>query len=442
MTDAARRGGVARAARRASRKAMQTADASADSLMRLAMRDVARTTKAVDPNAPGPFPGARGAGRLFNWLFVDKQRMFWALQTFGWAGFCLMHYLTLYNASAGDRQLFALFSASSTLTGFVVTSFVLRPVFQYARTLKPWALLGASLVAAVTAAIAITLIKAYLYIVISETDILRARQTTFQSENIFILLAPDIQANLFLLLSWSGFYFGINYYLTLRAQTEQALQSARLADQAQLTMLRYQLNPHFLFNTLNAISTLVLDRDAETANAMLTRLSSFLRYSLSSDPLQSAPLSEELRALRLYLEIEKVRFGDRLTVLEEVSEDAMTAVVPSLLLQPAIENAIKYAIAPSEEGGTLIIRARCVESDRQGAMLELSVCDEGPGLPTDPETTIAKGAGVGLANMRERLKHLYGERQSFRVFNREDKGVCVAMQIPCTRAGTNAGGGR
>ncbi|MEL6366301.1 MAG: histidine kinase, partial [Pseudomonadota bacterium] len=249
-----------------------------------------------------------------------------------------------------------------------------------------------------------------------------------QSKSLFVLLGPDIQANLFLLLSWSGFYYGINYYLTLRAQTEAALQAARLADQAQLTMLRYQLNPHFLFNTLNAISTLVMDKDAETANKMLSRLSSFLRYSLSNDPLQRAPLKDELRALRLYLEIEKVRFGDRLQVVEDIQPEAETALVPSLLLQPAIENAIKYAVAPSEDGGTIILKARCL-----GETLELSVCDDGPGLPADPETAIAQGAGVGLVNMRERLKHRYGGDQTFEVRNREEGGVCVALTLPCDR---------
>ena len=400
-----------------------------DSLGALAQRELSR----VDDGA-GPFLGARGLGSVFNWAFADKNRMFWSMQALGWTGFCLMHFMTLYNAAAGARQDFALFSASSTLTGFAVTSFVLRPVFQFARTRKPWTLLSLSLGAAVTAAIAITFIKAYLYVVISRTDVLEVRQEAFQSDHLFVLLGPDIQANLFLLLSWSGFYFGANYYLTLRAQTEAALQAARLADQAQLTMLRYQLNPHFLFNTLNAISTLVMDKDSSTANKMLTRLSSFLRYSLANDPLQRAPLKDELRALRLYLEIEQVRFGDRLTVIEDIQPEAEDALVPSLLLQPAIENAIKYAVAPSEDGGTITLRARCL-----GDTLELAVCDDGPGLPTDPETAIVQGTGVGLVNMRERLKHRYGEDQSFTVCNREEGGLCVALTLPCERGAETKG---
>ena len=136
--------------------------------------------------------------------------------------------------------------------------------------------------------IAMAAIKAQAIIQIFPTgeEWMQNRGAMMGTDNFFLILVPDMPVNLFLLTSWAGFYFGINYYLTLRDETERALQSARLADQAQLKMLRYQLNPHFLFNTLNAISTLVLEKDGRHANEMLTQLSSFLRYSLDSDPLQ------------------------------------------------------------------------------------------------------------------------------------------------------------
>jgi LytS/YehU family sensor histidine kinase len=251
-------------------------------------------------------------------------------------------------------------------------------------------------------------------------------EAIFGSDHPLFLILPDLPANLFLLMSWAGFYFGINYYLTLRSETERRLIAARLADQAQLKMLRYQLNPHFLFNTLNAISTLVLEKDVKPANDMLTRLSAFLRYSLDSDPLQKTTLAEEVRALQLYLDIEKTRFADRLEIVYDIDPDAREALVPSLILQPAIENAIKYAIAQMEEGGRIAICAK-----REGDMLKLAVEDNGPKTPNDPEALLDSGnAGVGLINMRNRLAHLYRDRQSFRLRTLEPTGLCVALTLP------------
>jgi len=127
--------------------------------------------------------------------------------------------------------------------------------------------------------------------------------------------------------------------------------------------LRYQLNPHFLFNTLNAISTLILEQQTELANRMVTRLSSFLRYSLDNDPMQKITLNQELAALKLYLDIEKVRFEDHLSLELDIGDEASQALIPSLLLQPLVENAIKYGIARSEEGGHLRIAAKVFAGD-------------------------------------------------------------------------------
>lgn len=126
-----------------------------------------------------------------------------------------------------------------------------------------------------------------------------------------------------------------------------------MAHQAQLKMLRYQRNPHFLFNTLNAISTLILDNKKHIANNMVTHLSRFLRYSLDNDPMQKITLEQEVDALNLYLNIEKIRFDDRLTLEFLVEEEAAQALIPSMLLQPLVENSIKYAVARSESGGTI-----------------------------------------------------------------------------------------
>jgi LytS/YehU family sensor histidine kinase len=232
-----------------------------------------------------------------------------------------------------------------------------------------------------------------------------------------------VMGSFYIMLCWSGLYVGIKYYQQLQEQTEQTLKAVAAAHQAQLKMLRYQLNPHFLFNTLNAISTLILDGANRTANEAVTRLSDFLRYTLDNDPMSRVTLGSEMDALDLYLEIEKVRFGDRLIIEREIDAKAEIALVPSLILQPLIENAIKYAISPSEEGGTLRISARV-----QGGMLVLQLSDTGPGLGNGNNGQ--KSSGVGLKNTRERLQQLYGDAQAFTLAPNEPTGLVVTINIP------------
>jgi LytS/YehU family sensor histidine kinase len=211
------------------------------------------------------------------------------------------------------------------------------------------------------------------------------------------------------MLVWSGLYFGIKYYMLLQEEKQHSLKVAAMAHEAQLKMLRYQLNPHFLFNTLNAISTLILDKDTRLANTMVTRLSRFLRYTLDSDPMEQVTVSEEFDALKLYLDIEKVRFDERLRLHFDIEPEAETALLPSLLLQPLVENAIKYAVSQSVNGGSIGISARVFGGD-----LLLVVADDGPGLDLR-HGRMPKGGGVGVSNCRERLKEIYEGEQSFRL---------------------------
>jgi LytS/YehU family sensor histidine kinase len=192
-------------------------------------------------------------------------------------------------------------------------------------------------------------------------------------------------------------------------------------------MLRYQLNPHFLFNTLNAISTLVLDGRRDQANGMVGALSGFLRYSLDSDPEQRVTLEQEIESVRRYLTIEQVRFADRLRVGILVTPEAASALVPSLILQPLIENAIKYAVSRREEGGRIELVARTAD----GA-LEITLRDDGPGS-TDYAPKTGGGHGVGLANTRERLRVLYGDQQSFTIRTCEPRGTLVTLRLPLER---------
>ena len=161
-----------------------------------------------------------------------------------------------------------------------------------------------------------------------------------------------------LLAAWSALYYGINYFLLLEEEIDQRERLESQASSAQLAMLRYQLNPHFLFNTLNSISTLVLLKQTERANAMLARLSSFLRYTLANEPTAKVTLAQEVETLKLYLEIEKMRFEDRLRPHFRIDAETIGARLPSLLLQPLIENAIKYAVTPPENGADIWLTAQ------------------------------------------------------------------------------------
>ena len=232
---------------------------------------------------------------------------------------------------------------------------------------------------------------------------------------------------LYLLFAWTAGYVGIKLARQLQHEKETALHATAMAHQAQLRMLRYQLNPHFLFNTLNAISTLVLDGRRDQANGMVGALSGFLRYSLDSDPEQRVTLDQEIESVRRYLMIEQVRFADRLRVGIMVTPEAGSALVPSLILQPLIENAIKFAVSRREEGG----RIELVAHTDEGA-LEITLRDDGPGS-ADYVPKSGGGHGVGLANTRERLLVLYGDRQSFTIRTCEPRGTLVTLRLPLER---------
>ncbi len=257
------------------------------------------------------------------------------------------------------------------------------------------------------------------------------------------------------LVAWGGLYLSLDYSRRFQAEHLRAVEAAALAHQAQLKMLRYQLNPHFLFNTLNALSALVLTRETDRAEQMILGLSKFLRHTLDSDPLARVPLSRELWALSLYLDIEKERFAERLTVVWDIDDNARSCLVPSLLLQPLIENALKHAIARCENGGVLTISAsrrtagksrRSLQQDsqsRQKDLLVLSVSDDGPGIPeahlqatlaaNSPGTDLGetKGSkGVGLRNTMSRLQRIYAGAALFEARNLAPHGLQVTITIP------------
>jgi two-component system LytT family sensor kinase len=219
-----------------------------------------------------------------------------------------------------------------------------------------------------------------------------------------------------------GLSHALAYHREAQTRTLKASQLETRLVEAQLQTLQRQLQPHFLFNTLNTISAL-MHRDVEAADSMIARLSDLLRISLQTVGVQEVTLKEELDFLSKYLEIEQTRFRDRLTVVFDVAPDTFDALVPNLMLQPLVENAIKHGIGPRPAPGTITIGAR-----RVGAMLELVVQDNGVGLSAARLSDFNRG--IGLSNTRSRLEHLYGSGHRFEFRQPAEGGLLVLIAIP------------
>lgn len=218
-----------------------------------------------------------------------------------------------------------------------------------------------------------------------------------------------------LILAWHA----MTYYGELRDRQVKAMQLESLLHQAQLQTLRSQINPHFLFNALHSIAELV-HANPKLAEQLILRLGDLLRQALRSSTEQEVALAEELDFIKGYVEIERMRLGDRLQVTWEIAPEALQIKVPSLILQPLVENAILHGVAPIAQPGALVIRAA-----RDDQSLHLQVRDTGPGLP---EETKPQRLGIGLSNTQARLQRLYGSRQRFELLN--DNGLVVNIQIP------------
>jgi two-component system LytT family sensor kinase len=224
------------------------------------------------------------------------------------------------------------------------------------------------------------------------------------------------------LLAWSAIYLGLRWWQELQDQRARALEAAALAQQAQLDALRYQLNPHFLFNGLNSIRALI-EEDAGRARRMVTALSEFLRYPLTSAAGSDVPLATEIDAIRNYLAIEQIRFEDRLRVTLDISRDADAAAIPSFLLHPLVENAITHGFSSGD--GTLTLRVTARVRDAQ---LWLEVINSGRWKPTHAAAD-RRGTGTGLRNVQSRLAAIAPHAHHFSI-DEEDDEVAVRLSLP------------
>jgi two-component system, LytTR family, sensor kinase len=345
---------------------------------------------------------------------LNRNALFWSLHAAGWAAYGLTQYIGGFFYP--DPSSYALVWLVAAAAGFVLSA-PLRYIYRGLWGRPPRTIIIGALVSCYLTALTLRMVINLSYREFVQPD--WQMQTSLE-------IFGGAMSTAYLLVCWSALYFGIKFYESKGQQEEAMLKAVALAQEAQLKMLRYQLNPHFLFNTLNAISTLILDNQNRKANHAVARLSDFLRYTLDQDPMKKVTLRQELEALNLYLGTERLRFGERLRLEYAIEEGALEALVPSLLLQPLLENSLKYAVSSREQGGQVRIEGRA----REG-LLELSVIDDGPGLPEGQPA--GERRGVGLANTRERLLVLYGNNCRFAAFNGHP-GLRVEMALPLETA--------
>jgi len=384
------------------------AEVASDSVRALA--EAAAQGKGIVTRSKGPARPILAIVGLDRPFFDDKNRAFWVLQSIGWTGYFILRSLSGLANSMG--AMFVVHTLLLTATGYSLT-LLMASLYRRLITMRAIWTVIISLGTVILASAAFSFIETWSYATFLRPD---AKPVGVEYFGAIIL-------DFALLAAWSALYYGINYYLLLEEEIDQRARLESQASTAQLAMLRYQLNPHFLFNTLNSISTLVLLKQTERANAMLSRLASFLRYTLVNEPTAKVTLVQEVETLKLYLEIEKMRFEDRLRPHFKIDGDAIGARLPSLLLQPLIENAIKYAVTPAEHGADIWITAQ-----REGRAVRIEVADSGPGPGGTPVDALS--TGVGLANIQDRLAQAYGPAHGYSTRTNEHGGFSVIIEIP------------
>ncbi|PKI17546.1 sensor histidine kinase [Colwellia sp. 12G3] len=349
-----------------------------------------------------------------NWkeLLENRNRLFWLAHTAGWFGFAFVHYLGSLQHDL--RDIFVIIIFLNAYAGWLFTV-PLRYIYRKAWNFPP--------IKIALVVIFSSYFTGVLWQIVKNINYWEIYKHGYEPE-FWYMYTQNTLGSFYIILSWSGLYFGSKYYQMLQVAKQNVLKANAVAHQAQLKMLRYQLNPHFLFNTLNAISTLILVEENKTANSMVTKLSEFLRYSLDKDPMKKVTLESEIQALQLYLAIEQVRFEDRLHLNFQINDNCQQALVPSMILQPLAENAIKHAIAVQEQGGSITISINRFADD-----LLIEVADNGPGADII-NGNLHRESGVGLVNTRERLQALYNEKFSLVVSHNQPSGVKVNIRMP------------
>ena len=332
---------------------------------------------------------------------------FWQLQMMGWVGL----YVLAVVGSIPDflKRPAALRDTTVAALFMFLATFALRPI---CRSLRRRSL---SLLAFEMRAFVWSLLLGTAGAVAAELMVLRFRTMDWTD------LAGNAVQFAVVLFLWCSLYFSIKQWQQSAQERERLLRAEAEAREARLSALRYQLNPHFLFNSLNAVSTLVLEGNAPAATRMLAQIGELLRASLDNETVLEVPLSQEIAFTEQYLAIEQIRLGERLTVDVAISPETLDALVPSMLLQPLVENAVRHGIASVVEGGTIAIRSEFHDSQLQIVVKNSGVVAAREDKPMN---------GIGLSNTIERLKTLYGLEQKFTLVWPRAGGCEVTVELP------------
>jgi two-component system LytT family sensor kinase len=326
-------------------------------------------------------------------MFDRFKNSFWTLQISGWLIYMVVIYITFLTVTTNYAGLFYIKSFRAVV-GFFLTTILWRVYRRMVGRLSLGSIVLIILILSVS--------FGCLWAAIEETYVWAISDNYSFAKNLPSLPRVALDYSM-TVTGWSAVYFGVKYWQKWQTEQENAVQARFLADKARLEVLRYQLNPHFLFNALNSIRASV-DEDAARAKEMITQLSEFLRYSLLSESEKKIPLREELEAVRNYLAIEKIRFEEKLDVKFEIEPPAEDFLVPCFLLNPLVENAVKHGLQTSAKPLKIEISASVA-----GNRLILEVINSGR-LETNAN---GSGTKIGLKNVRERLEKLFGGGSRF-----------------------------
>ncbi len=347
---------------------------------------------------------------------ITKDRLFWILQISGWVVFYLIYQLLYYREYLNDLSRMASIAASY-VTGFAV-SLTLRYLYKklnYDIRSIPQILLIIIIASFLFANI-------WFWADIGLTYSVGAYSTVLENLN-FSNYVSHIWSNTFVFVAWSSLYFGIKFWFDFQLQRNKTEQANALAQSAQLQMLRYQLNPHFLFNSLNSIRALV-EEDKNRAKGMITELAEFLRYSLISKNYADVPFKDELDAMKHYLAIEQTRYEENLAVEYDIDPSAENYPVLSFLIHPIIENAIKYGMKTSSKPLRISISAKVIDD-----VFAVGICNSGRWIERESDENKNSGStGTGLNNVRRRLENAFPEKHKL-IIDKGESQVCVKIEI-------------
>lgn len=356
---------------------------------------------------------------LYKHALSTRNKQFWFLQLIGWSGYSFVVFISVVAPYSNNQkivtQLQTLFMESAT---GVIFTLLLRTIFRWTWHKPVYTKVIVSLLSAFAASACWTITKHLSYRYLRDYDLLPITWIEFGGWFLFSLAT---------MLAWTTFYYAILNYVELQAQNKKTLQAQNDAQLAQLKMLRYQLNPHFIFNAINAVSTLILKNENAKALSTLQKMSEMLRYSLDCDPLNKISIKQEVDFLHKYLKIEKIRYANRLTIKTYIAPTAENYLVPNLIMQPLVENAIKHGISKAINGGLIIIRVDILETT-----LKLTVQDSGHGVADI--NSLNSSPGIGITNIVSRLQNLYNGHATLNFSAVSPQGLRAVILLPLENA--------